>query len=436
MPELEIKDVVESVNTVNTAFAAFKTANDERIAQLEAKGSVDPLLSDKLVKIEADMDKHQSRLDEHELSQKRSNRIATDKDGNEIDLDKKAFNWAKPIGRERGSEVTSFNNEDMEAYKSAYASLLHGGQSMLSADEVKALSVGSDPSGGYRVHPDMSGRISRRIFESSPMRAYASIQSISTDSLEGTYDNDEAGYGWVGENGARSETDTPEAGTWRIPVREIFAYPFATQRILDDSEINEEMWLSEKVSSRFARAEATGFVTGNTPNMPRGFLTYADYATAGTFQLGAIEQFDTGANGGFVAAPSSGDVLYDAIYGLKAPYRQNANWFMNRLTAKAVRKMKDSDGAYLWTPGIVAGQSSTLAGYAVASFEDMPDPATGSLSMAFGDMREAYQIVDRVGIRVLRDPYDVKGKIGFYTTKRVGGDVVNFEALKLIKFAA
>jgi HK97 family phage major capsid protein len=149
---------------------------------------------------------------------------------------------------------------------------------------------------------------------------------------------------------------------------------------------------------------------------------------------GTIEQVPTGVSGGFAAAPNGGDVLIDALYGLKAQYRANATWFMNRVTTKAVRKIKDSDGAYLWSPGIAAGQPASLLGYPIASFEDMPDPAADSLSIAVGDMRAAYQIVDRVGIRTLRDPYTAKPYVGFYTTKRVGGDVVNFEALKLIRF--
>jgi len=144
----------------------------------------------------------------------------------------------------------------------------------------------------------------------------------------------------------------------------------------------------------------------------------------------------TGVSGGFAAAPNGGDVLIDALYGLKAPYRANATWFMNRATTKLVRKLKDSDGAYLWSPGIAAGQPATLLGYPVASFEDMPDPAADSLSVAVGDMRAAYQIVDRMGIRILRDPYTAKPFVLMYTTKRVGGDVVNFEAIKLVRFAS
>jgi HK97 family phage major capsid protein len=173
-------------------------------------------------------------------------------------------------------------------------------------------------------------------------------------------------------------------------------------------------------------------VNGDGVNKPRGFLSYL----TGTTLPGTIEQIDTGVNGGFAAAPNGGDVLIEALYGLKAQYRANAVWFMNRLTAKTVRKLKDSDGSYIWSPGIAAGQPASLLGYPMASFEDMPDPATGSLSIAVGDMRAAYQIVDRAGIRVLRDPFSAKPYVEFYTTKRVGGDVVNFEAIKIVNFKA
>ncbi|MDX1489402.1 MAG: phage major capsid protein, partial [Acidiferrobacterales bacterium] len=160
--------------------------------------------------------------------------------------------------------------------------------------------------------------------------------------------------------------------------------------------------------------------------------TYAD----GTTLPGQIERVKTGVNGGFAAAPDGGDVLLDALYGLKMQYRNNATWFMNRSTTKEVRKLKDSDGSYIWAPGIAAGQPASLFGYPVAAFEDMPNIASGSLSIAVGDMRETYQIVDRIGIRTLRDPYSSKPYVEFYTTKRVGGDVVNFESLKLVEFSA
>lgn len=431
--DIDAKEIAKAIDGLNTGFEEFKKANDERLGEIEKKGSADPILEEKLEKIQDDMDKHQKVLGDVQLAMKRQKRIVVDQDGNEIDMDKKAAEWAEQVKLKNADD---FTGDKLVEYKGHYMSYLRNGDRLMEADELKALSVGSDPDGGYTVHPDMSGAVVGFIRETSPMRAYANVQAISTDALEGVYDLDEAGSGWVGETGSRTETDTPEIGRWRIPVHEMYAAPKATQKLLDDSAIDPEAWLAGKVGDKFARTEAAAFVNGSGSNQPRGFLTYDDWTTAGTFENGKIEQFNTGVNGNFAAAPNGGDVLIDALYGLKAQYRANASWFMNRATTKLVRKLKDSDGAYLWQPGIAAGQPASVLGYSTASFEDMPDPATNSLSIAVGDMRATYTIVDRVGIRVLRDPYTSKPYVIFYSTKRVGGDVNNFDSLKIIKFAA
>jgi HK97 family phage major capsid protein len=422
----EIKAAVAAVEQINKAFEEFKQTHDANQQKQDA------VLEAKLKKIEADMDAAQKIADEAVLAAKRASRVVTDASGDVVDLDAKALAWARNNMRRRGTDVHDFGNAQLDAYKSAFQTYMRKGDQALSSDEIKALSVGTDPDGGYVVNPDLSGRIVMKVFETSPMRAYASVQVISTDALEGLFDLNEASSGWVGETDSRTETNTPQLGKWRIPTHELYAKPTATQKLLDDAEINMEAWLAGKVAEKFARDEATAFVTGSGINRPRGFLTYA----SGTTLPGTIERFITGVNGAFAAAPNGGDVLINALYGLKAQYRANATWFMNRATTTLTRKLKDTDGAYVWSPGIAAGQPATLLGYPVASFEDMPDPATDSLSIAVGDMREAYQIVDRIGIRTLRDPFSSKPYVEFYTTKRVGGDVVNFEAIKLIEFTA
>ena len=302
----------------------------------------------------------------------------------------------------------------------------------LSDAERKTLSVGSASDGGYFVTPDMTGRIVQQVYETSAVRAYAGAQMITTDSLEGFYDNDEAGYGWVEELEARTETDSPVVGKWAIPVHEMYAMPRSSQKLLDDSDVPIEPWLNDKIADRFSRAENNAFVVGNGTGKPRGWLDYAD----GTDLTNSVERHNTGANGAFAAAPAGGDALLTALYDLKAQYRANASWFMNTATMATVRKLKDSNGAYLWSPGIAAGQPATLFGYGIGVFEDMPDIATGSLSITVGDLRAAYQIVDRIGIRMLRDPYTNKGSVLFYATKRTGGDMINGEAIKNIEFSA
>lgn len=428
----EIKKAIGAVDALHAGFEEFKKANDERLAQIEKKGSADVVTEAKLRKIEEDLEKAQKIADEAVLAAKRQSRIVTDENGNVLDLDRKAQEWASMNARRRGAVIGSFGSADMEGYKAAFDTFLRKGEEVMGVEERKALSVGADPDGGYVVNPDLSGRIVMKVFESSPMRAYASVQVISTDALEGLFDLNEASSGWVGETDSRAETNTPQLGKWRIPAHELYAKPKATQKLLDDASINMEAWLASKVAEKFARDEANAFVVGNGVNKPRGFLTYA----SGTTLPGTIEQFPTGASGALASAPDGGDALINALYGLKQQYRANATWFMNRATTKLVRKAKDSDGAYIWSPGIQAGQPATLLGYPVAAFEDMPDPASNSLSIAVGDMREAYQIVDRLGIRTLRDPYSAKPYVEFYTTKRVGGDVVNFEAIKLVKLGS
>ena len=424
-------EVKMAVEAVNKAFEEFKSANDAKLKELEAKGGVDPTILARLEKSEAALEAAQKTADEAYLAVKRSQRVITDQHGNAIDLDAKAQEWANITAVAYEQRPFDMDAKAMADYTAAQNVYMRKGGDALSQDERKALSVGGDPSGGYVVYPDMSGRIVTKVDETSPMRAFASIQVISTDALEGLFDLERAAAVWVGETQARNQTATPNLGKWRIPVHELSAMPPATQKLLDDAALDMEGWLATKVAEEFALAENAAFVNGNGVEKPRGFLTYG----AGTTLPGTIEQFRTGVNGAFAAAPDGGDVLIDALYGLKAPYRANATWFMNRVTAKTVRKLKDSDGAYLWQPGIAAGQPSTILGYPVASFEDMPDPAQDSLSIAFGDMREAYQIVDRMGIRTLRDPFTSKPYVGFYTTKRTGGDVINFEALKLVRFS-
>lgn len=429
--ELDLAQVTQAVAEVKTAFEQFKDANEERTKSL-AKGVVDPLIEAKLAAINEEMNKKQEQLDKLYASTRRKHLYVDGVEVDQADLDKKALSWAGMVAKAKGTRIESYTHQDAMGYKAAFLEYLRKDDRVLTADETKALSVGSDPDGGYVVDPDTSGRIVMKQFETSPMRQYASVQVISSDALEGLFDLDEAASGWVSETGSRAETSTPQLKAWRIPVNEQYAEPRATQKLLDDAYINMEDWLAAKVSEKFTRTENAAFVNGTGVGQPRGFLTY----TAGTTLPGTIEQLATGANGAFASDPAGADKLMSLIYSLKSNYLRNAAFFMNRTTAGGVRVLKDSNGNYLWQPSVQAGQPSTLLGYPVASFEDMPSyTTTGALAIAFGDMAEAYQIVDRLGIRVLRDPYTAKPFVKFYTTKRVGGDVINFEAIKLLKFA-
>lgn len=431
----ELKAATKTVEDQNKAFLELKATNDELRKSLEEKGSADVLVKEKLDRINADMTKSQEVLDNLQLAMKRRDRVSVDANGREIDLDKKALNWARSMDKKNQRSTTeSYTAKDLAEYKAAFDRWSRKGESALSAAEVKALAVGSDPDGGYTVDPDMSGAIVAKIFDTSPMRAYASVQTISTDSLVGYWDDDEAAANWESETSTTANTDTPEIGRWSIPVHNLRAAPRASQNVLDDSAWNLEQWLINKVADKFGRSEATAFVTGAGVDRPRGFTTYTD----GTSIREQVEQVDTGVNGDFPAAPAGGDTLISALYKLKPQYRARASWFMNRLTMSGARLEKDSNGAYIWSPGIAAGQPATLLGYPVApSFEDMADyTTTGALAIAVGDMGSAYQIVERAGMQVLRDPFSAKPRVEFYCTKRVGGGLINGEAIKLIAFKA
>lgn len=430
----DLQSVGQAVADVQEAFSEFKSAAKERDKELLTKGDVDVLLDEKIARISETLDQKQAELDAFYAANNRANTVMMD--GKEVsieEVERKYTNWAKTNAKRNGTAITSFGVEEMDGYKAAFEKFLRQDEKLMEPDELKSLAVGRDPDGGYLVHPDMSGRLVRKEFETSPMRQYANVQMISSDSLEGLYDLDEADAGWVSETGSRDTTDTPEIGVWRIPVHELYAAPKATQKLIDDSSIDIEAWLVNKIAERFARIENAAFVNGDGVGKPRGFLNYP----AGTANPGQLERFNTGSNAGFGSDPDGGDALIKMIYGTKERYRANGRFFMNRTTLGAVRLLKDSEGRMLWAPSLAAGQPSTLLGHGVANFEDMPDVTTpNALSIAFGDMNEAYQIVDRMGMRLLRDPYTKKPFIEFYAVRRTGGAVVNFEALKLLETAA
>lgn len=294
------------------------------------------------------------------------------------------------------------------------------------APEVKDMSVGSGPDGGYTVFPDLNGRMVRRIFESSPIRSLASVATISTDAMDGTTDLDQAGVEWPAETATPNDTTTPKVGKWRIAIHEMATRPKITQKLLEDSAWDVEGWLTSKVADRFARGEASAFVNGDGSGKPKGFMQYP----AGN-SWGQIEQVNSGD-----ATKLTPDGLMTLYYTLKEQFRARATWGMARLSIMAVRTLKDSTGAYLWQPGLQMGQPSMLLGAPVREFADMPAIAGNALPVVLADFAEAYQIVDRLGMTVLRDPYSTKPSVEIYCRRRVGGDVINFDAIKLQKVAA
>jgi len=306
----------------------------------------------------------------------------------------------------------------------------------LDADEQKALSAGSDPDGGYLLPASTAGRVVSKLYEQSAMRQIADVQTISTPKISGIVDNDEADAGWVSEIGTRNETDAPQVGKWEIEAFEMYASPKASQTILDDSVIDVEAWLAGKVADKFGRVEGAAFLTGNGAGKPRGLTSYTTAATSDdTRAWGQFEHIKTGANGAFHTTKA--DPIQDLIGAMKNQYLQNASFLMRREVRTAIRKLKEATSdRYLWEPSLQAGQPDMLLGYAARVDQYMPALTTGSLSLAFGDFKQAYMIVDRIGIRTLRDPFTSKPYVVFYSTKRTGGGAVNFEAVKFLQFAA
>jgi HK97 family phage major capsid protein len=446
--EPTLTDVKKAIESSNQIFEGqFKEVND-KIKALEAAGkAVDPLLTEKLEKLSKALD-DQSKVNENFIAfQAKAQRqlLSATEDTDRSDkraAELKLFNGAvRALAAANGRQAPAeLDQAGYDAYRSALDQYLRRGDRHFTDVERRALSVGVDTEGGFLVTPDKTGRMIERVFETSPMRQYSSVQAIGTDTLEGTADLDEATCGWVGETGTRSESTTAQVpAPWRIPVHEIYAEPRATQKLLEDANIDVAAWHGKKVADKIGRTTNAAFVTGNGVSKPRGFATYDTEATADTSRAwGKFEHIVTGTSGGFGTDPNAINKLLDLIHTMKDVYVAQGAFYLNRTTLGKVRQLTDasSAGKYVFIPSFVAGMPDTLLGYPIRKLQDMATYSTASaLAVAFGDMKETYQIVDRLGVTVLVDPYTAKPYVKFYTRARVGGDVVNFESLKFLKFS-
>ena len=394
----------EAFDDFLSAFAAFRDANDERLGEVERKLSTDVITEEKVARISEALDRQKVELDRLQLKGRRPE-----------------------LGPSSGSRI------EASEHKAAFEAYVRTGEILgMKRLEAKALSSVTSPDSGYLVPPETEAAIGTRLTIVSPIRGIAGVRTVSSNAYRKPFATSGFETGWVGETDARPETDTPTLVELEYPVMELYAMPAATAAMLDDTAIDIDQWIAGEVEMAFAEQESAAFVSGNAVKKPKGFLTYTTVAEA-TWAWGSIGYLVTSASGAFAASNAS-DVLVDAIYALKAGYRQNAHWVMNRKTQAAIRKLKDADGNYLWAPPATANGRATIMNFPVAEAEDMPDIAANSLSIAFGDFSRGYLIVDRQGVRVLRDPYSQKPYVLFYTTKRVGGGVQDFDAIKLIKF--
>jgi HK97 family phage major capsid protein len=321
-----------------------------------------------------------------------------------------------------------------DRYKQAFEAYMRAGEtSGLRALEAKAMTIGSNPDGGYLVPPEIETMIGQRLTAISPIRAIAGVRTISGNVYKKPFMTAGPAVGWVGETDARAQTASPTLDELSFPAMELYAMPAATATLLEDSAVNIDQWIAQEVEQVFAAQEGTAFVTGDGSNKPKGFLDYTTVDNA-SWSWGNIGYVASGAAGAFPASNPS-DVLVDLVYAVNAGYRQNGVFVMNRKTQSVIRKFKDTTGAYLWQPPAVAGGKASLMTFPVIEAEDMPDIAPGAFPIAFGDFHRGYLVVDRAGISVLRDPYSAKPYVLFYTTKRVGGGVQDFDAIKLLKMS-
>ena len=299
--------------------------------------------------------------------------------------------------------------------------------------EGKAMSSAVAADGGYLVDPQTADTIRSMLVSTSSLRAIGNVVQIDATSFDVLIDRSEVGSGWATEVAATSETATPTIERISIKLHELSAMPKASQRLLDDSAFDVEGWLAGKIATRFIRAEASAFINGDGVDKPKGILLPSKVANA-SWTWGSLGYIPTGAAADF-AGTNPIDCIVTLVYALAADYRANASFVMNSKTAGAVRKIKDTEGRFMWSDGLAVNAPATLMGYPVLIAEDMPDIAANAYPIAFGDFNAGYTIAERPDLRILRDPFSAKPNVLFYASKRVGGDVTDFAAIKLLKIA-
>lgn len=387
-------------------FQAFKEAREEEIKGINAKFD-DVVTKDKVDRINNEISDLTKMLDEVNATM---NALRVGGGGGEDDPDKAAYGQAFNKWFRKGDRAV----EDL-------------GELAVKAK----MTTDSDPDGGYLVPTEMDSQIDRVLGTVSAMRQLARVISISTDEFKKLVNMGGAGSGWVGEREGRSETSTPTLRELVFNTAEIYANPAATQKLLDDASVDIARWLADEVGIEFAEQEGAAFVTGDGVKKPRGFLAYDTVANA-SYAWGKLGFVVSGGAAGF-ASSNPADAIIDLYYALKAGYRNGASFLTSDAVMKDIRKFKDGQGNYLWAPPTGPDMPATILGKPVVTDDNMPALGSNAFPMAFGNFQRGYLIVDRMGVRVLRDPYTNKPYVHFYTTKRVGGGVQNFEAIKLLK---
>ena len=399
------------------AFEEFKKTNDARLSETEKKGAADVLVEEKTKRINEAMDETKKALEAEILAIKRA----------------VALGGRSGDGNDEAPELKEYRTAWLDHMRTgAYEHRKHE----LQALEKKALSVGSDPEGGFTVLPEIDRNIIEVLKQVSPIRQLAEVRQTGAERVKKLVNQRGTNSGWVGETDPRAATNNSTLSELEFPTMELYAAPTATQSILDDSYLNIEQWIMSEIDTEFAYQEGRAFVLGNGIRQPSGFLSAHPIVTNASYQWGRIGYVPTGAAGAFPSGATQADPLVQLYHSLRSPLRANASWVANNNTLGTLRQLKDGQGNYLIRPTFASdGIVEIMMGKPVTEVVDMPDIGANAFAIAFADWRRAYLIVDRIGTRVLRDPYTAKPYVMFYTTKRVGGGVQNFEAIKLLRFA-
>lgn len=396
-------DVQTTLQDLGKAFEEFKSTQDIRLKHLETDSQAPADLEEKLDKLEKTIEATEQRLDTLQASKLRPQ--------------------ISPPNEENSHENTQFDQYIRKG--------------LLDPMEQKTLSSDPDDEGGHLVPTGVDYHLRQVLQQQSVLRRLAAVRQISTHSLDLLIDKDMADAGWVTEKADRPETDTPKLDSIHLPVHEMYAKPRATQRLLDDANINVEEWICQKIAQKMAAMENEAFLLGDGNNKPKGILAH-DLQDGSNWSWGNLEEIRTGSDGDF--AKSMGvETLILTYHSLKPQYLHDACWLMSRTAQSTIRRLRDPHtNQYIWQPALTEGAVATLLGHPVHTCDTIPPLVsdTASPSILFGNFKEGYQIVDRQSTRVLRDPYSAKPFVEFYTTRRVGGDVVNFEAIKVVNFAA
>ena len=402
----------------------------------EIKGLVEKI-NPTLVELRAEVDEMKSNAPKDVITEEKHNRMAEDITAKMAEMQAKqakleaAMQRPSAEGKASDAEVEAKHRDALREYM-AYGTLPSGFKAGSEGVEIKSMSTDVNPDGGYLVRPELSDTIVSRIFETSPLRGVANVEQTGSKSIDILIDDNEAAARWAGEGASGGETDTPELGQKVIAAHKIEADPRMTTEMIEDSYLDIEAWLSGKVADKFARTQNSAFVNGDGVNKPRGFLTYNAQAVSGTYERNAINQVAMG-----TADALNADGLIAVQNALKEEYQPGAVFGMKRTTFGAALQLKGADN-YFFSPVLLAnGQASMqLLGKPVIFMDDMPAVAANALSVVYADFAQAYTILDRVGLQVLRDPFTNKGFVTYYTTQRVGGDVTSFDAIAIGKVAA